>query len=271
MPTDLDTLQGTWYVSALETNGEKMPASAFSGSTIVIKKQRFKSVAMGATYEGTLTLDVSTTPKKFDLVFDKGHAAGTRNVGIYKLNKDRWTICLATQGSKRPATFATRPGTGLALETFQRDKVVHGKADGRVRRPLPVSDLATAASAEGTGVPTAIEGDWAMVSAVFSGSAMDAKMVKWAKRVTRRDVTVVTAGPQVFVKARFVLDTSKTPHAIDYINLPGAPNAGKPQAGIYEITHNTLKICMAAPGKPRPSEFTSTSGDGRSFTTWLKT
>jgi uncharacterized protein (TIGR03067 family) len=82
---------------------------------------------------------------------------------------------------------------------------------------------------------------------------------------------MVTAGPQVFVKARFVLDTSKTPHAIDYINLPAAPHAGKTQAGIYEITGNTLKICMAAPGKPRPSEFASTSGDGRSYTTWLKT
>jgi uncharacterized protein (TIGR03067 family) len=100
---------------------------------------------------------------------------------------------------------------------------------------------------------------------------MDAKMVKWAKRVTRGDVTIVTAGPQVFVKARFVLDTSKTPHAIDYTNLAGAPNAGKAQAGIYEISGNTLKICMAAPGKPRPSQFASTSGDGRSYTTWVRT
>lgn len=30
-----------------------------------------------------------------------------------------WTICLATRGNRRPKTFATKAGTGLALETLE--------------------------------------------------------------------------------------------------------------------------------------------------------
>lgn len=32
-------------------------------------------------------------------------------------------------------------------------------------------------------------------------------------------------------------------------------NAGKSQAGIAELNGDTLKICMAALGKPRPADF----------------
>ena len=106
-----------------------------------------------------------------------------------------------------------------------------------------------------------------MVSGVFGGAAMDAGMVAWCRRITRGNVTSVAAGPQVILKARFTLDRSVWPHAVDYVNLEGA-QTGKAQAGIFEVTDGTLTVCMAAPGKPRPQDFTSMSGDGRSLTTW---
>ena len=43
-----------------------------------------------------------------------------RNRGIYTLDGDTWTICLATRGDARPRSFATRPDTGYALETLER-------------------------------------------------------------------------------------------------------------------------------------------------------
>lgn len=80
----------------------------------------------------------------------------------------------------------------------------------------------------------------------------------------------VVAGPQTMLKARFTFDRSAKPQAIDYVNLEGS-NRGKLQAGICELKGGTLSICMAAPGKPRPGEFASTSRDGRSYTTWRRT
>ena len=99
------------------------------------------------------------------------------------------------------------------------------------------------------------------------GVGLDKKRVTWCKRITRGHVTTVVAGPQVFLKASFTLDPSKKPNAIDYVNLEGA-SAGTSQAGIFELSGKALTICMSAPGRPRPADFSSTSGDGRSYTTW---
>ena len=106
-----------------------------------------------------------------------------------------------------------------------------------------------------------------MISAVLNGAALNQAMVKWCQRATRGNVTRVVAGPQVFVNASFTLDNSRKPHLIDYVNLEGS-NKGKSQAGIFELIGDSLKICMSAPGKPRPVDFSSKTGDGRSYTTW---
>jgi uncharacterized protein (TIGR03067 family) len=120
MPNDLQKLQGTWNITSLEIDGQRMPAGAFSGSKVVIKGQKFTSLGMGVTYKGTVELDAEKKPKLFDLIFTAGPEKGNRNLGIYKLDGDRWTICLATRGTARPNEFATKPGTGVALETLER-------------------------------------------------------------------------------------------------------------------------------------------------------
>ena len=114
-----------------------------------------------------------------------------------------------------------------------------------------------------------IEGEWTMESAVFNGAPMDAAMVAWVRRTTRGDVTKVVAGDQTMLHARFTLDATQPSNAIDYVSLAGA-NKGKSQQGIYELSGAALQICMAPPGKPRPREFESMKGDGRSFTTWRR-
>ncbi len=254
MAGDLEKLQGTWRLVALETDGQTMDAAMIGGARIVVKGDTFVSLGMGGTYEGNISLRKGKTQKELDLLFTVGHAKGTRNLGIYKLDAGRWTICLATRGVVRPKTFATKAGTGTALETFVPD-------DGTVKtaEKPPIA----------LGSPTAIEGEWEMVSAVFGGNPMDAGMVKWCKRITRGNLTTIVAGPQTMLKATFALKPGKTHALIDYMNLHGA-NKGKAQAGIYELDGDTLKFCMSEPGKPAPADFSSKSGDGRSYTVWKR-
>ena len=271
MPTDLDKLQGAWNVKSLETDGQKMAATAFNGARIVIDGTKFTSLGMGAIYEGTVKLAPASKPKAFDLLFTAGHAKGHRNLGIYKLDGDLWTICLATRGKRRPGKFATAPGTGFALETLERGGAPpkSGKRKSQRASARSASDTTTTTRHEtaASGPVTELEGEWAMVSAVLNGAALSEAMVKWCQRTTRGNVTRVVAGPQVFVNASFTLDNSRKPHVIDYVNLEGS-NKGKSQAGIFELVGDSLKICMAAPGKPRPVNFSSKTGDGRSYTTW---
>jgi uncharacterized protein (TIGR03067 family) len=120
MADDLEKLQGTWHITSLEVDGDSLPAAAFDGAMIVIDNDRFTSIGMGSTYEGIVAIDQAAKPKTFDMLFTAGHAAGVRNLGIYKLTSDRWTICLATRGNEHPKTFATFPDSGLALEGLER-------------------------------------------------------------------------------------------------------------------------------------------------------
>jgi uncharacterized protein (TIGR03067 family) len=249
-----------------------MPAAMIGRAQIVIAGSRFTSTGMGVDYEGTVELHLAKKDVKgFDLLFTAGPPKGTRNRGIYRLSGDKWTICLSTDGGKRPTAFATTPGSGLALETLER-KSATGKSASRrtVAKQSPVAVPAvTAEEQAASGEPTELEGEWAMVSAVFGGAAMDENMVQWCGRITRGNVTTVVAGPQTMLKARFTLNATSHPRSIDYVNLHGSAK-GKSQAGIYELSGNTLRICMSAPGKPRPGGFESKAGDGRSFTTWKR-
>jgi len=248
MPGDLEKLQGVWTVSGQ--------------SQIILRKTKFESTSMGATYEGEIQIDESKKPKIFDLVFTSGPEKGNRNLGIYKLDGDAWTICLATRGDKRPGRFASKPDDGIALQTLTRGAAAKQQSKATTKRSIT--------TAVGSGPPSELEGEWQMLSAVFNGAAMDESMTKWCKRITNGNVTTVMAGPQVMLKASFTLNESKrTPRNIDYVNLAGA-SKGKAQSGIYDLREGTLRICMAAPGTDRPTEFESKPGDGRSLTLWRR-
>ena len=260
MPEDLDLLQGSWRITGLEMEGREMPEETFGEGRITIQGDRFTSTGMGAEYSGTVVLDASASPKRLDMLFDSGPESGNTNPGIYEISGDRWRICLATRGAVRPTKFDSAAASGFVLETLAR-----AAAPVSAKR-RPQSKAATAAaSAPGT----ELEGEWPMVSGVMNGQPMDQSLVKWVKRETRGNQTTVLAGPQVMLKAEFTIDSSQSPKAIDYLNLAGA-NKGKTQLGIYDLLGDLLRVCMAAPGDPRPAEFASVRGDGRAFTVWKR-
>jgi uncharacterized protein (TIGR03067 family) len=118
MTHDLERLQGTWNIVALEIEGQKFPPG---GSSIGIDGDTFVSRNMGAVYEGTVRLDETCAPKTFDLIFAKGPEAGGVGLGIYTLDGDTWTICLGFAGKSRPTEFLAPKGTGYALETLKRE------------------------------------------------------------------------------------------------------------------------------------------------------
>jgi uncharacterized protein (TIGR03067 family) len=270
--TDLEKLQGTWRVTDVETDGSEMSAVSFVDATITVRGADFTSEGMGFAYSGTIEILDGKKPNAFDLVFASGPPEGMRNRGIYVLDGDTWTICLATRGDARPRSFRTRPDTGYALETLERETAAPRHPE-RAKRPRDLRSRGqlqiphVARDDSGAGPPTAIEGEFAMVAAVIDGKPLAPDMVKWCKRVTHGNVTMVLAGPQSMLDATFTLDPSHSPPHIDYVNRSGT-NKGKAQAGIYEIEGNALRICVAPPGGARPKDFTSKKGDGRSCTEW---
>ena len=266
MNDDLKSLQGVWNVSSLEVDGQKMPEHMLANGKIVIQGSRFTSTGMGPVYEGMVTLDASSNPRHIDMTFDAGPEKGNTNLGIYKLDGDTWTLCLAMRGSVRPSKFATTNGSGFALESLTR-----GSASPSAKAKRPSSQKAPKQTVEiSSGVKTEFEGEWQMVSGVMSGAAMDAASVQWVKRITVGNQTTVHAGPQTILKVTFTHDRSKLPQTLTYVITAGS-GKGKTQMGIYEFEGDLLRICMSAPGSPSaPAQFESQRGDGRTLTAWKR-
>jgi uncharacterized protein (TIGR03067 family) len=263
MRQDLDLLQGSWTVTALEADGQEVPASMLADARIAVKGNRFTSTGMGAVYQGTLELNASTSPRQIDMKFDAGPEKGNTNPGIYELDGDTWKICLATRGAVRPSSFASTPGSGFAVETLTRgDAPVARKAQPRASKKAAPATPTSARATE-------FEGEWRMISGTMDGHPMEKSLLKWVKRVTQGNQTTVYAGPQVMMQVEFTSDSSKSPKTIDYLNTAGS-NTGKPQHGIYAIEKDLLKVCVSAPGTARPTQFQSAPGDGRTLTVWKR-
>ena len=112
--TDLDRLQGSWNITSLEVDGQKMPAPG--GARIVICGTRFQSLGMGAVYEGTVGVDGKKKPKTFDLTFTAGPEKGNRSLGIYELKGDNWKLCL-TVDCTNDLGGIRKPLCWIALQT----------------------------------------------------------------------------------------------------------------------------------------------------------
>jgi uncharacterized protein (TIGR03067 family) len=259
MTKEIRALQGVWAIVSLEVDGQKMEGGP--AAQVVVKGDRFSTISMGAAYEGTVQVDATRQPKHFDLVFTEGPEKGNTNRGIYELDGDTWCICLNTTGGPRPSQFATTPGSGLALETLRRGEAPRSK-------PAKPAKAATVDVSGPEGAPAPeLAGEWSMRSCVMDGRPLEAEFLPYGKRSASATEVTVTMGPQVMVRAAYRVDRSAVPHWMTY-TLAHGPHKGKVQLGIYRLEGSRLETCFSAPGRDRPGDFTSTTGDGRTLTVW---
>ena len=195
MAQDLDRLQGTWGIVSMEMDGQKMSGG---GARIVVRGERFDTIAMGAAYGGTVAVHEATAPKSFELHFEEGPEKGNISFGIYELAGDTWKICLTTRGSERPREFAAPPGTGIALEILERVAADEPEAS----RPSGAPGSPAGDDASG------LAGEWVPLSLVRDGQVLPPSMLEYGKRLATADEVTVKFGPQVIVKARYTVDRS---------------------------------------------------------------
>jgi uncharacterized protein (TIGR03067 family) len=114
-----------------------------------------------------------------------------------------------------------------------------------------------------------LDGEWSMVSGTADGQAMPEAMVKTGSRVAKDGETTISIGGRTYFKAKFTIDPSKKPAAIDYEMTEGFTK-GKKQLGIYKLDGDTVTFCFGGPDKERPVDFTSKEGSGRTLSVWKR-
>jgi uncharacterized protein (TIGR03067 family) len=267
----LRALEGIWAFARLEIDGNVIPASALTASRILIDGDRFRTESPEANYEGIFNINVEAQPHEIDIEFVEGPEAGNWNFGVFRLDGDQLELCLDINGKPRPDNFGSSPGSGHAYETLKRTshsrpENVTGGTASPAQQPPPAQDCVGFEFVE---CPTLarLQGQWTAVKIVRDGQALPPMMLRTGLRSATKNEIKISFGGQTMIHALVRLDESTDPMHVDYYNIGGACK-GAIQYGIFMWMDDEACFCMAAPGQPRPGDFTCPSGSGSTFSQW---
>ncbi len=117
--------------------------------------------------------------------------------------------------------------------------------------------------------PDSLHGTWNLTAGEMNGQKMTAEQLDAGKLVINGARFTVTLPGEGTVSGTQKLNSAKSPKTIDIVNSNG-PNAGKKCLGIYELKGDEFRVAFAAPGKPRPTSFTSAPNGEQWVHVWTR-
>jgi len=122
-----DELQGSWDLQKIVLEGNPFPE--VKGVRFIFAADRLTIVPPDENAEKfpkqtlSFTLHPEENPKSIDTTNLDGPDKGMTLAGIYKIEDDTLTVCIATEGgAARPKDFESKEGSKLAVYTLQRAK-----------------------------------------------------------------------------------------------------------------------------------------------------
>lgn len=102
-----------------------------------------------------------------------------------------------------------------------------------------------------------LKGTWRMVSFEIDGKKQrtEDELKKFLVTIDADGKYSVQLDGKTIVEATSKIDPTKAPKTLDQTFTLGGGGVGKTSLWIYELKGDTLKVCAAAPGDPRPTEF----------------
>jgi uncharacterized protein (TIGR03067 family) len=114
-----------------------------------------------------------------------------------------------------------------------------------------------------------LEGTWATVSIEAAGQKVtDEDKIKTRKLSAKGDKYTLKVGDET-VQGTIEIDPGKKPKTVDVKPDTGS-NKGKTLLGIYELNGDSLKICLALPGKDRPTAFATAAENGQQLVVYKR-
>jgi uncharacterized protein (TIGR03067 family) len=125
--------RGTWQLVSAEYDGKKATADEIKGGRVTVGSGTYTVrydnavVAQNVGFE----IDPARSPKHVTDTLPSGPHQGKVILGIYRLEGDTLTSCVAPLGHDRPTRFAAESGSGRTLRVFRRMQ----SADADRRKP----------------------------------------------------------------------------------------------------------------------------------------
>jgi uncharacterized protein (TIGR03067 family) len=122
---ELKALQGKWKAVALEAGGQQLPKESVPDFMYIVGADGKATGKMPqGEYTATMTVNPKKDPKTIDNLHESGAQKGKKQYGVYKLEGDKWTVCMTRPGvaeGDRPKDFNTK-GTANVVFIFERVK-----------------------------------------------------------------------------------------------------------------------------------------------------
>jgi uncharacterized protein (TIGR03067 family) len=120
---DLKKFEGDWVFTSWEFGGQTLPAEFRDSAKWSVKGDKYTFEMNEQKEEGTIKLDPAKKPATIDFAITAGNDKGKDQPGIYKVDGDTITICLARPGGKeRPTDFKSTEENGFILVTVKKSK-----------------------------------------------------------------------------------------------------------------------------------------------------
>jgi uncharacterized protein (TIGR03067 family) len=238
---DVKKSEGIWHVVSITDDGKRLPDATAQRMKVTIAANQY-TVQVGdkIVERCTFVLDPSRNPGAIDATVTEGADRGNTSLGIYVLGDQIRQVCLAPPGAARPTRFEAIRGSKWALFVTHR----------QTREEAARGDLER------------MQGRWQMISMEREGKKLPDPLVKTYKRIVKENeyrVTWVEDGQPAALNTVMTLDPRQNPKAIDIL-LGNGQLKGKKRLGIYRIDGDTETVCLAQPGKARPTRFDSSQG-----------
>ena len=122
---EFKALQGKWKTVSMEVAGNQLPKGDLPPFTVVVGADGKSTGKFGEEeFKFTIKIDPKKSPRTIDNWHETGDQKGKKQYGIYKLEGDKWTVCITGPESveaDRPKEFTSK-GSSHVIFVFEKVK-----------------------------------------------------------------------------------------------------------------------------------------------------